>query len=45
MNEETKKELSDLLDRHPEMYDLILRLLREQVSDPATTQEPVEEDD
>lgn len=45
MNDEKKKELTALLDRHPEMYDRILRLLREQVSDPATTQEPKEEDD
>lgn len=45
MNEETKKELSDLLDRHPEMYDRILLLLRSQVSDPATTQEQAEADD
>lgn len=38
-------EIKELLDRHPESYDRILRLLREQVSDPATTQEPKEADD
>lgn len=40
-----ENEIKYLLDRHPEMYDRILRLLREQVSDPATTQEPKEADD
>lgn len=39
------KEIKELLDRHPEMYDRILRLLRAQVSDPATTQEPAEASD
>ena len=34
-----------LLDRHPEMYDRILQLLKAQVSDPATTQEQAEADD
>ncbi len=38
-------EIMCLLDRHPEMYDRILRLLKAQVSDPATTQEPSEEAD
>ena len=43
--ESKETEIKELLDRHPEMYDRILRLLREQVSDPATTQEPKEADD
>lgn len=43
--EHKEREIKELLDRHPEMYDQILRLLRAQVSDPATTQEPTEVDD
>ena len=35
-----QKEIMELLDRHPEMYDQILQLLRENVSDPEATQEP-----
>ena len=38
-------EIKELLDRHPEMYDQILQLLKAQVSDPATTQGPAEADD
>lgn len=39
-NEELKTEINALLDRHPEMYDQILQLLRENIPDFATTREP-----
>lgn len=34
--EQRKKEIMELLDRHPEKYDQVLKMLRENV--PATTQ-------
>ena len=39
MNDEKKKELTALLDRHPEMYDRILQLLKAHIPDSEATQE------
>ena len=45
MEHNKEKEITVLLDLHPEMYDRILQLLRSQVSDLATTQEQEAGDD
>lgn len=45
MDNTKQQEIMRLLDLHPELYDRILRLLIEKVSDPATTREHPEEAD